>query len=96
MGIIVVYDVTDRQSFENVRRVWIKNVNQHVNSTVRKVLVANKIDLDPHISEPDLIRELNLDYITENPWIVIPVSALKVINIDQVLSWLIKQGSANK
>ena len=65
-------------------------------ATTPLLVIANKIDLDPHISEPDLIRELNLDYITENPWIVIPVSALKVINIDQVLSWLIKQGSANK
>ncbi|KAH8055666.1 Arf-like GTPase [Aureococcus anophagefferens] len=65
-------------------------------ATTPLLVIANKIDLDPHISEPDLIRELNLDYITENPLIVIPVSALKVINIDQVLSWLIKQGSANK
>jgi len=57
------------------------------------LVLANKIDLDPHLNEADLIRELNLDYISENPWIVIPVSALKVINIDQVVSWLIKQSA---
>ena len=37
------------------------------------------------------IPELNLDYVVDNPWLVIPVSALHVINIDQVINWLIKQ-----
>lgn len=59
--------------------------------TAQQVL-ANKIDLEPHMAEPELIRELNLDYISDNPWIVIPVSALKVVNIDQVVSWLVKHG----
>lgn len=59
-------------------------------------VVANKIDLHPHLTEPELIRELNLDYVTDNPWIVIPVSALKVINIDQIVSWLIKQSATTK
>ncbi|CAN0280646.1 unnamed protein product [Ectocarpus fasciculatus] len=43
------------------------------------------------MSEDQVIRELNLDYVTANPWILIPISALKVINIDQVLQWLVKQ-----
>lgn len=46
MGIVIVYDVTDRSSFENVKNDWVKNVNRHVNTGVRKVLVANKIDLE--------------------------------------------------
>mmetsp|Transcript_23269 Transcript_23269/g.72883 ORF Transcript_23269/g.72883 Transcript_23269/m.72883 type:complete len:181 (-) Transcript_23269:888-1430(-) len=62
-------------------------------ATTPLLILANKIDLNPHATEPELIRELNLDYISENPWIVIPVSALKVVNIDQVISWLIKHGS---
>eukprot|EP00638_Chattonella_subsalsa_P010526 CAMPEP_0117786790 /NCGR_PEP_ID=MMETSP0948-20121206/6036_1 /TAXON_ID=44440 /ORGANISM="Chattonella subsalsa, Strain CCMP2191" /LENGTH=177 /DNA_ID=CAMNT_0005615849 /DNA_START=53 /DNA_END=586 /DNA_ORIENTATION=- len=61
-------------------------------ATTPILILANKIDLEPHISEAELIRELNLDYIVDNPWIVIPVSALKVVNIDQVVSWLLKQG----
>ena len=62
-------------------------------ATTPLLIIANKIDLDPHISEPELIRELNLDYIVDNPWIVIPTSALKVVNIDQVVDWLTKQSS---
>ena len=57
------------------------------------LVVANKIDLEPHAPEETLIKELNLDYITENPWIIIPCSALKTININEVLDWLIKHSS---
>lgn len=44
MGIIIMYDVTDRESFEDVKRDWIKNVDQHVGVEVRKTLVGNKSD----------------------------------------------------
>lgn len=94
--IIYVVDANALDSIPLARKELHRLLEDRELATTPLLVIANKIDLDPHISEPDLIRELNLDYITENPWIVIPVSALKVINIDQVLSWLIKQGSANK
>jgi Arf/Sar family protein len=37
------------------------------------------------------VPELNLDYIVDNPWLVIPISGLRQINIDQVIDWLVKQ-----
>lgn len=81
------------------------------------LVVANKIDLEPHASEPLLIRgsdiyghmalitpslthfsfssltstELNLDYIVDNPWMIIPCSALKTINVEEIIQWLIKE-----
>lgn len=51
--------------------------DQELASTPLLVL-ANKVDLEPHMSDDQVIRELNLDYITTNPWILIPISALKV------------------
>ncbi|KAK9711435.1 GTP-binding protein [Basidiobolus ranarum] len=45
MGIIVVFDVTDERSFNNVRN-WIKNVEQHANEGVSKVLIGNKCDIE--------------------------------------------------
>ena len=93
--IIYVVDANALDSIPLARKELHRLLEDRELATTPVLVIANKIDLDPHISEPDLIRELNLDYITENPWIVIPVSALKVINIDQVLSWLIKQGGSN-
>jgi ADP-ribosylation factor-like protein 8 len=40
------------------------------------------------------VAEMNLDYIVDNPWIVIPISALRTTNIDQVVTWLVKQGKS--
>lgn len=33
MGIVVVYDVTDEASFNNVRN-WMRNIEQHASDTV--------------------------------------------------------------
>jgi ADP-ribosylation factor-like protein 8 len=60
-------------------------------ATTPLLIVANKIDLEPHASEANLISELNLDYITDNPWIIIPCSALRTVNIDKVVEWLVDQ-----
>ncbi len=56
------------------------------------LVLSNKIDLEPHMSEADIIRELNLDYLYSNTWAVIPMSALKGTNLEQVLEWLRKKG----
>jgi hypothetical protein len=44
------------------------------------------------MSETDIIRELNLDYLYSNPWAVIVLSALKGTNLEQVVEWLSKKG----
>ena len=45
MGILLTYDVTDESSFNNVRN-WMKNIEQHANENVNKVLIGNKCDMD--------------------------------------------------
>ncbi|KAI8016389.1 Ras-related protein RABE1c [Camellia lanceoleosa] len=45
MGILLVYDVTDESSFNNIKS-WIKNIEQHASDNVNKMLVGNKADMD--------------------------------------------------
>lgn len=45
MGILLVYDITDTASFNNVRN-WVRNIEQHAGDNVNKVLVGNKLDLE--------------------------------------------------
>ncbi|KAK9762565.1 GTP-binding protein [Basidiobolus ranarum] len=45
MGIVLVFDVTDERSFNNVRN-WIKNVEQHAHEGVNKIIVGNKCDIE--------------------------------------------------
>ena len=87
---MLVYDVTKPETFENLGP-WLELVRRKCpEKALPGVVVANKIDLEPHVEEAELIRSLNLDYIVDNPWVVISISALKTINVDKVISWLIK------
>ncbi len=59
MGILLVYDVTDEQSFQNIRNWFfkfyphtresipfrIRNIEQHAADNVDKILVGNKCDM---------------------------------------------------
>lgn len=43
-GIIVVYDVTDTESFNNVKQ-WLHEIDRYACDNVNKLLVGNKSDL---------------------------------------------------
>ncbi len=40
----VVYDVTDQESFNNVKQ-WLNEIDRYANESVNKLLVGNKSDL---------------------------------------------------
>lgn len=44
-GIIITYDITEEGSFENIKE-WLKEINKYATSTVCKLLIGNKIDLE--------------------------------------------------
>ena len=44
-GILVVYDITDRESFENLNS-WLIEIEKNANKNVYKLLIGNKCDLE--------------------------------------------------
>ena len=52
------------------------------------LVLNNKIDIEPHMTDVDIIKELNLDYVYSNKWAVISISALKEINLEDAIYWL--------
>ncbi|KAI1478411.1 NCA2-domain-containing protein [Daldinia eschscholtzii] len=79
MGILLVYDVTDQRSFENIR-TWFANVEQHATEGVNKILIGNKCDWEEKrvVSTEQgeaLAKELGIPFLE--------VSAKSNINIDK-------------
>nr|AEO51738.1 Rab8 [Helicoverpa armigera] len=45
MGIMLVYDVTNEKSFENIKN-WIRNIEENASADVEKMILGNKCDLE--------------------------------------------------
>eukprot|EP01135_Chromosphaera_perkinsii_P009379 Nk52_evm55s1737 gene=Nk52_evmTU55s1737 len=45
MGILLVYDVANEKSFDNIKN-WIRNINQHASADVEKMILGNKCDME--------------------------------------------------
>lgn len=52
-GIIVVYDVTDKETFDHVKQ-WLNEIERYASVEVQKLLVGNKCDL---VSKKDVQTE---------------------------------------
>ncbi|NXC72727.1 RAB8A protein, partial [Anhinga anhinga] len=42
-GIMLVYDITNEKSFENIRN-WVRNIEEHASPDVEKMILGNKCD----------------------------------------------------
>ncbi|CAD8156078.1 unnamed protein product [Paramecium pentaurelia] len=84
-GAILVYDITRRESFENVRE-WIKECRTHGTLEMVIVLVGNKLDLEKQYN----IHNINgLAY--ENNLLFIETSAKDNLNIIETFSQAAQQ-----
>ncbi|XP_016356326.1 ras-related protein Rab-13-like isoform X2 [Sinocyclocheilus anshuiensis] len=45
MGIILVYDITDEKSFENIQN-WMKSIKENASVGVSQMLLGNKCDIE--------------------------------------------------
>ena len=60
-GIILIYDVSDRSSFKNLR-YWIKQIEAYAQTNVVKVLVGNKCDKPDRVVREEEGRNLAKDF----------------------------------
>ena len=60
-GIMIVYDVTDMDSFNNIK-VWLQEIDKYANEQVIKVLIGNKSDMPNKVVTSDMAQQLAKDY----------------------------------
>ncbi|KAL3319862.1 GTP-binding protein of the rab [Cichlidogyrus casuarinus] len=90
-GIIVVYDITDRATFDHVKD-WSQEIQRCASSTVKKLLIGNKIDLvDKRQVEITEGKQLALDYQME----FIETSAQNATNVDDAFTKMAQMSKEN-
>ena len=86
-GIILVFDVTNRKSFDNIER-WITDINENINNPII-ILFGNKVDVDKEkwsLNEKEIesfAKKKNLEYFE--------ISAKNRKGIDKGSSYLAKK-----
>ncbi|VDL70288.1 unnamed protein product [Nippostrongylus brasiliensis] len=45
MGIMLVYDITNEKSFDNIKN-WIRNIEEHASQDVERMIIGNKCDAE--------------------------------------------------
>lgn len=91
-GIILVYDVTNPETFDNLK-YWIQSINSNlgVQSNVKKVIIGNKIDLPREVSKEEaenLANEYGIKYFE--------ASAKDNINIKESIRYCVEISIADK
>ncbi|XP_053133506.1 ras-related protein Rab-13 isoform X4 [Hemicordylus capensis] len=62
MGIILVYDITDEKSFENIQN-WMKSIKENASAGVERLLLGNKCDMESKRKVPrDRAEKLSKEY----------------------------------
>ncbi|KAI3968061.1 hypothetical protein MKW92_041903 [Papaver armeniacum] len=79
-GIIIVYDVTEKESFDNVKQ-WLSEIDRYANDTVCKLLVGNKCDL---VEEKVVETETAKAFAEKLGISFLETSAKDSINVEQI------------
>ncbi|KAI6660289.1 Ras-related protein Rab-10-like [Oopsacas minuta] len=84
MGIILVYDITQQKSFDNIAK-WLHNIETHASPDVEKTLIANKCDMETkRVISKDQGQRIADEYTIR----FFETSAKSNINIDQTFETL--------
>lgn len=86
-GIIVVYDVTDQDTFANVKQ-WLQEIDRYATEGVNKLLVGNKSDLtNKKVVEYSVAKE----FADQLGLPVLETSAKSSTNVEQAFLTMAKQ-----
>jgi Ras-related protein Rab-1A len=78
-GIIVVYDITDQESFNNVKQ-WLQEIERYACDNVNKLLVGNKCDLS---AKRAVVYETAKEYADQLGIPFLETSAKNATNVEQ-------------
>lgn len=84
MGIILVYDITDEKSFENIQN-WMKSIKENASAGVERLLLGNKCDME---AKRKVQKERAVKLAREHGIRFFETSAKSSTNVDEAFSSL--------
>jgi len=87
MGILLVYDVGDQNSFNNVVN-WMRQIDEHAAENVNRVLIGNKCDVDA--SQRQVTHEMGRSLADEYGIRFFETSAKNSINVEEAFMCMAK------
>ncbi len=86
MGIMLVYDITNEKSFDNIKN-WIRNIEEHASADVEKMILGNKCDMN---DRRQVSRERGEELAIEYGIKFMETSAKASINVEEAFFTLAK------
>jgi small GTP-binding protein len=91
LGVLVIFDLTNRKSFENVED-WLRSLQAQGDPTVQKILVGNKVDLS---NRRQVSKEEGDNLAKKHQMKYFEVSAKTAVNVEDVFFDLATQVKIN-
>ncbi|KAJ6243364.1 small gtp binding protein rab8 [Anaeramoeba flamelloides] len=85
-GIVLVYNICNRKTFENIRN-WLVTIEEHAKENTCLMLLANKIDLE---EDREVTKKMGQEIANEYGMPFYETSALKNINLEQAFTKLVR------
>ena len=87
-GIVLIYDVTNRKTYENIRK-WMNQIKDDSSSNISIILVANKIDCENEFRQ--VTKEEGEVLAKNNNLPIFEASAKDNINVEESFKYLIEE-----
>jgi Ras-related protein Rab-18 len=87
-GVILVYDVTKRASFDALKEIWLKEVSMYsTRPAVIKMIVGNKVDLP----DREVSREEGIAFARQHSTLFVESSAKTAVGVRETFEELVRK-----
>ena len=86
-GIVLIYDITDRESFQSLN-CWLIDIEKNANKNVKIILIGNNCDLE---DKREVSYQEGKDFAQNNNMLFFEVSAKNNTNINEAFKSLVEE-----
>ena len=86
-GILLIYDITDRESFQSLN-CWLIEIEKNANKNVKIILIGNNCDLE---DKREVSYREGKDFTQKNNMLFFEVSAKNNTNINEAFESLVQE-----